>query len=115
MQKKVLVLDDDEIYLELLKNSLPKFLEIISLSNSLEISTALHRKNVDLLITDIVMPDLSGLDVIKIVREFSNLPIIAVSAYEKVREEALRAGANIFIEKSNNFEELIISINSVLD
>jgi DNA-binding response OmpR family regulator len=72
----------------------------------------------DLIITDIHMPNLSGIDMIKQLREESETartPIIALTAYGKdFRDEATNAGADEAMQKPFEFEELVKMVKSLL-
>ena len=70
------------------------------------------------LITDLRMPLMSGIDLVKLLRERScRLPIVVISGHGDVRlaVRALKAGANDFIEKPFNDQDLIDAVNSVLN
>lgn len=58
-------------------------------------------KKVDIIITDIRMPEMNGLDFIKYVRKDFQIPIIVISAYfdHLIKEEAFRSGANYYLVK----------------
>lgn len=81
--KIILVLDDEELIRDLLSDALQNAnCQIIRLSNGKEAIEELHRQPVDLLITDIVMPEQDGLETIRIVRKlFPEIKILAISAY----------------------------------
>lgn len=72
----------------------------------------------DLIITDINMPNLSGTDMIRQLREApaaENIPIIALTAYGKdFSDEALSAGASESMQKPFEFEALIALVQSLL-
>ncbi|WP_410768828.1 response regulator [Fontibacillus sp. BL9] len=63
----------------------------------------------DIMILDLGLPDMDGVDIIKKVREWSNLPIIVVSARSEDRDkiEALDAGADDYLTKPFSVEELL--------
>lgn len=69
----------------------------------------------DLLILDLIMPGLSGLDVCTWVREHSDLPVIVLSARneEEQKVQALDAGADDFVTKPFGQEELLARIRAV--
>ncbi|MEW8987960.1 MAG: response regulator [Bacillus sp. (in: firmicutes)] len=73
-------------------------------------------ENLDAIILDLGLPDMDGIDIIKQVREFSDIPIIVVSArdqdYEKV--EALDVGADDYLTKPFSIKELHARIRVVL-
>ena len=72
----------------------------------------------DLIITDISMPNLSGTDMIKQLREeteFAKVPIIALTAYGKdFSESAINAGATDTLPKPFEFEALIAQVRALL-
>src|SRR5215210_3121170 len=72
----------------------------------------------DLIITDINMPNLSGMDMIKQLREepeFAKTPIIALTAYGKgISEESMSTGATETMQKPFEFESLIAQVKSLL-
>jgi CheY-like chemotaxis protein len=72
----------------------------------------------DIIITDINMPNLNGIEMIKILRQqprFSKVPIMAITAYGNgVAAEAVAAGANHAATKPVEFETLIGGIRKLL-
>lgn len=78
--------------------------------------TAAAHERPDLIVTDIQMPRMNGIEMIKRIREDSALqktPIIVMSAFGKrIIEDALQAGADDFIEKPIDFDRLLLTIRS---
>lgn len=70
----------------------------------------------DLILLDLGLPDMDGIDVIKKVRSWSNMPIIVISArtQEKEKVEALDAGADDYITKPFGTSELMARIRTAL-
>ena len=70
----------------------------------------------DLILLDLGLPDMDGIDVIRNIREWSNLPIIVISArtQEKEKVEALDAGADDYITKPFGTSELMARIRTAL-
>jgi two-component system, OmpR family, KDP operon response regulator KdpE len=68
------------------------------------------------IILDLGLPDMDGIDIIKQVREFSNIPIVVVSARDQDNEkvEALDAGADDYLTKPFSINELLARIRVVL-
>ena len=117
----VLAVDDDVINLKLLKSMLLKsgrVSEVIEAKNGSDAIGELKSDNkIDLVLLDIIMPVMGGLDVLKVVRADDNLkqvPIIVLTTDETKRAEALEFGANSFLMKPIRKEELIEKINSVI-
>lgn len=70
----------------------------------------------DLILLDLGLPDLDGIEVIRKIRSWSNVPIIVISArtQEKEKVEALDAGADDYITKPFGAEELLARIRTAL-
>jgi two-component system KDP operon response regulator KdpE len=77
---------------------------------------ALARRNFDLLILDLVLPDIDGVEVCHSLRRWSRVPVIVLSAYgaEQTKIRALRAGADDFVTKPFHAAELLARMGSVL-
>lgn len=73
----------------------------------------------DLILTDIVMPNMDGITLIKKVRSdksLANMPIIVISAKttEETKKEAAESGSNLFLNKPCDTENLINSVKALL-
>ena len=70
----------------------------------------------DLVVLDLGLPDMNGIDIIKFVREWSLMPIVVVSAHlhEREKVEALDAGADDYITKPFGVSELVARIRTAL-
>ena len=116
----VLAVDDDMINLKLLKSMLMKtgkVQEVIEAKNGSDaIDVLKSRHDVDLVLLDIIMPIMGGIDVLKVVRADENLrqvPIIVLTTDETKKGEALEFGANAFLMKPIRKEDLIQKINTI--
>ena len=69
----------------------------------------------DLMILDILMPDMDGYEVLGELRAFSELPVIAVSASISNSAKALEAGANYFFAKPFRASEIVPKMNEYLE
>ena len=103
---KVLAVDDDMINLKLLKSMLMKnddVLEVIEAKNGADaINVLKERHDIDMILLDIIMPVMGGLEMLQIVRADENLkqlPIIVLTTDETKKTEALELGANGFLMK----------------
>lgn len=78
--------------------------------------SALVSKHIDLVLLDLGLPDFDGMEVIKKVREWSEVPIIVVSARDQDREkaDALDAGADDYLTKPFSATELMARIRVAL-
>ena len=72
----------------------------------------------DLIVTDVQMPRMNGIEMIKRIREedeFRQTPIIVMSAYGKrIIDDALKAGADDFVEKPIDFDKFLTAIRAKL-
>jgi len=117
----ILAVDDDIINLKLLKSLLMKsgyVKEVIEAKNGSDaIDGFKNRDNIDLVLLDIIMPIMGGIDVLKVVRADENLrqvPIIVLTTDETKKLEALEFGANEFLMKPIRKDDLIYKMDTVL-
>ena len=104
---KILIVDDDPKFISLIKNRLiSQNLQIETLCNPQEFWETLESFAPDLLILDLEMPNLNGINLCKVVRNDPNwydLPILFISAYMNQANitKIVNAGADDFLSKSN--------------
>jgi putative two-component system response regulator len=117
----VLTVDDDFINLKLLKSMLKKtgnVLEVIEAKNGADaIGVLKSRDDIDLILLDIIMPVMGGLEVLKVVRADDNLrqlPIIVLTTDETKKNDALEFGANGFLMKPIRHDDLMRKIATVI-
>jgi two-component system response regulator ArlR len=68
----------------------------------------------DLMLLDIIMPGIDGVEVLRRLRQFSNMPVIVLSAKDNISAEVLRLGANSVMSKPFNPDELMSRIRTLL-
>jgi len=120
-QKKILVVDDEENVLASVKkvihSKFPDF--IIELVNDpADASEKVTNDKFDLLITDLMMPGIDGLELIKKIVEIDKeIKIIMITGYATMKTALLaeREGAQQYISKPFTRDELISTIRSILD
>jgi len=113
----VLVVDDEPQILRVMRASLPiRGYEVLTASTGEEALNQLSKQVPDLLILDLVMPEMSGLEVCRRVREFSSVPIIVLSAKgsESDKVAALDLGADDYVTKPFGMDELLARARAVL-
>jgi len=117
----VLAVDDDLINLKLLKSMLMKsgnVKEVIEAKNGSDaIGVLKSRDDIDLILLDIIMPIMGGIDMLKVVRADDNLrqlPIIVLTTDETKKAEALECGANGFLMKPIRNDKLIEKMETVI-
>jgi len=110
MNNLVLVVEDDKYISNFMNMSLKQEgYHIISTSLGLEALNLFYAHNPDIVILDLGLPDIDGLEVISKIREISSKPIIVVSAREEEQEKimALDLGANDYMVKPFYMGELM--------
>jgi len=119
--KKVLVIDDTEANIQLCSFILKKKgHEPIEARNGLEgVDSAINKKP-DLILLDIQLPDIDGLEVAKRIRSSereAKTPIIAVTSYAMPgdREKIMKAGCNGYLAKPINVDEFMKEIDRYLE
>ena len=109
--KKILIVDDESNILDLIQRALSAAgYEAITADTALDGLLAIQDNPVSLLITDVKMPGMNGLDLIKQVRELdSEVPIAVISGYgtEEMAMAAIEHGAFYFINKPFNMETIL--------
>ena len=108
--KTILVAEDEESNFELVRIVLQKRYRLLRARNGIEAVTINEDEHPDLILMDIRMPDMNGLDATRIIKEVNhNTPIIALSAYafDENINEAMAAGCDYFMAKPFRVEDLI--------
>jgi len=120
MKPKILVIDDEEKLLRIINQMLSNAgFEVITATTGLEGIDKLEQYRPDLIILDLVLPDIDGLEVCKITRQSKttrDIPIIMLTARGTLldRISGLRSGADDYIVKPFNAQELIERVNVIL-
>lgn len=115
MMKTILIVDDDTKILDLLKQYLESNgYNIITSSDGRYINQYLEK--VSLIILDIMMPQLSGFDIIANIRSKSDIPVIFLSAKSDISDKinGLELGANDYMTKPFDPKELLLRIKNLI-
>ena len=116
--KTILVAEDEDSNYELVKIVLQKRYRLLRAHNGIEAVQINEDEHPDLILMDIRMPGMNGLDATRIIKEVShNTPVVALSAYafdENIRE-AKAAGCNEFMAKPFRVENLIEMVRKYVD
>lgn len=120
MPERILAVDDEPNMLRLLKTILTSKTnyEVVTTNNPLEAAKLLQEERFDLLITDLKMPLMDGMDLIETVKKIdAALPIIMVTAYGTIEtaEEAIQKGAYDYITKPFRQEAILITLKRALE
>ena len=68
----------------------------------------------DIMLLDVIMPGIDGLEVLRRLRNFSDMPVIVLSAKERISDEVLSLVANGFMSKPFNPDDLISKVKAIL-
>ena len=114
---QVLVVDDEEVILRFLKPALEaNGYEMASAGTVAEATKRIAANSPDIVLLDLGLPDGDGKDVIRRAREWSDVPIIVLSARERETEkiEAFDLGADDYVNKPFNVGELLARMRTAL-
>ena len=114
-KKKILVVDDDPAILRLLSTNLKaRGYEVITATDGEEALETVQKDFIDLIILDIMMPKVDGVQVCRRIREWSDIPIIILSARgdEKDKVKCLELGADDYLTKPLGIAELMARVKT---
>ena len=116
---KILLLEDDELFSLSLIDYLEEFSEvnITHVNNSTEMLELIYENRYDLYLLDINLPDISGLDLLKDIRNATDdTPTIFLTSYKdkETLTQGFQNGADDFLTKPFDMDELILRINSLM-
>ncbi len=118
---KILAVDDDMINLKLLKSMLKKssrVSDVVEAKNGADAIAVLKTQNdIDIVLLDIIMPVMGGIEMLKVVRaddSLHHLPIIVLTTDETKKAEALECGANGFLMKPIREKDVIDQIDKLI-
>jgi len=118
-KNKALVIDDEQVVLDSVTKILTEenYEVDVSLSGREGLNQAIQ-KEYDIVLTDIRMPDIGGMRVLRdIKRANPSLPVVMITGYASVRSsvQAMKLGAADYIEKPFTPDQLLKAVNSALD
>ncbi len=120
-KKRILLLDDSAITLEMEKAVLEdRGYKVAIASNLLEFQSQLDRFQPEIILTDLMMPDISGKDIVRVLKQdfhTEKIPIILFSSKpdEELAVIAEQAGADGFLSKSHGIERLGDMVDEMVD
>ncbi len=122
-RKKILIVEDEREQAECLKDLLTlkpgsswKSVDVVHAASGKEALGQLS-SDIAVVVLDIILPDMSGLEVLKVIRQrYPSVPVIVVTAYgtEELCMRAFRLGAKDYIKKPFGFDELLKKIEAIL-
>lgn len=116
----ILIVDDEKEYLNLLKSILEDegYQNVLTLDNPHKVLRILQENKIDLILLDVYMPSLNGLDVLEnIAQQNPQIPVIMVTAVDElgIALKAVKLGAYEFIVKPIDTDRLFLTISRALE
>ena len=115
-QFRILVVDDEERIINFLRSKLKASgYEVLTASNGLEGLEQAQAQEPDLIVLDLLMPKMDGLEMLKELRSFSAVPVIILTAKgaDADRIKGLQLGADDYLPKPFNPDELVARIEAI--
>ena len=112
-KKKVLLVDDERAILRVIgiKLRISGF-DVLTASGGQEALDLVKTNSPDIILLDVIMPGIDGFEVLEKLRTFSELPVIVFSARPDNAQKALSLGANDFLAKPFDVEDMVKRIES---
>jgi len=114
---RILVVDDEQRMVDLIRMNLEiEGFQVIEATNGVQALDEVRKHIPDLIILDIMMPQLDGFEVLRMLREFSSVPVIMLTAKgeEEDKVRGLELGADDYVTKPFGARELISRVKAVL-
>lgn len=115
----ILIVDDEEEILDFLERILNDKYTILKAENAKDALEILNNEAIQLIVCDIMMPEMDGFELCKIIKsnfDYSHIPVILLTAKNTIQSkvEGLELGADAYIEKPFSKEHLLAQISSLL-
>ena len=120
MEKHILIVDDDEMVLMALEELLkPEGYKVDAVSRGTEALKKLDDNKYDLIMLDVIMPEMDGFELCRRIREkegLKEIPVVFLSAKsrDEDRVQGLDAGANLFLSKPISPDKLLSIVSDTL-
>ncbi len=120
-KKRILLLDDSTITLEMEKAVLEeRGYKVAAAANLLEFQEQLEKFQPEIILTDLMMPDISGKDIVRVLKQdfhTEKIPIVLFSSKpdEELAEIAEQAGADGYLSKSQGIDKLGDMVDELVD
>ena len=113
---RVLIVDDDPQLRHVVRAALDSGLDVVEAADGLEGIRAFHRQRPDLVVADVEMPRLDGLELLRRIRELGDTPVILLGEVDAPAAivRGLRSGADDYLVKPFAIDVLVARIESVL-
>lgn len=117
-RKKVLIVDDDQSIIEILSDMMAIFgHEYVTARDGVEALDVLKKHYIDIVITDMMMPNMDGMELLKYINSnYPSIKVIVVTGYDRTYTytDVIREGASDFISKPFNTDELEAKMNRII-
>jgi len=113
-RKTILICDDEPALRELIRASMDEGYEFAEASDGVIAMELAREVSPDVVILDLMLPRLSGLEVLARMNEderLKDVPVLVITAWNETREDVLSAGADEFVAKPFDPEELRAAVN----
>lgn len=113
----ILVVEDEKNIQLLIKAQLKPYYTVMTADNGEEALTIIESQHIDLLIADIMMPKMDGIELLKELRYVGfSFPVMLLTAKQTIRDkrEGFKIGADDYLTKPVNYEELILRVDALL-
>lgn len=115
-KKRILVVDDHPKVLAFIEIDLKlRGFNVVTATSGEEAIKKFKSEKPDIILLDILMPGMNGFEVLEALRPSTNVPVIAFSASPENQEPAIRAGANMFIHKPFDPDDMAKKIGQLVD
>lgn len=115
--KKILVVDDEKKIVEIIQAYLEREgYQVISAADGKTALSSAHSQRPDLIVLDLMLPEISGWDVCRMIRKESDVPVIMLTARDEVTDKiiGLEMGADDYVTKPFDPKELVSRVRAVL-
>ncbi len=114
--RRVLLVDDERAILKVISIKLRvSGYEVVTAVNGQEALELIESAKPDIVLLDVIMPGIDGFEVLRKLRTSSQLPVIVFSARTENSQKALALGANDFMPKPFDVDEMVRRIQNILD
>jgi CheY-like chemotaxis protein len=116
-RKTILICDDEPALRELIRASMDDGFEFAEASDGIVAMQLAEQVDPDVVILDLMLPRLSGLEVLARLNDderLRNVPVLVITAWNETREDVLAAGADEFVTKPFDPEDLRSAVNRLV-
>lgn len=115
----ILVVEDNEEVMGMIADGLAPHYSVLTAKNGVQGLAKAHREHVDLVVSDVMMPEMDGLEMCRRLKEdieTSHIPVVMLTAKQTLdnRLDGLWAGADAYIEKPFSFVHLLTQVETLL-